>query len=563
MRSNPSRRVTLPLIVLILVGAYGLRVVHPDLHMTGADMPGHILASMRLHLTSVLNGFDELPTFVFQIVQFNHGYTTILVPYLQYEILFTGLGLPITETNLVFIHSFLGILSLLSIYYFAKLNFGYRVAVATLLIMALVPVHIGLSRAHIGQMIIQIIFFYSSLSFLFKYIQERRQKWKLLYFIATFLYIGSDNGFAIGLALQVLYAVFLYSGRPRCEKSVLIRELYLSTYSAIFVGVPVLMYLGVAAASYGFGIEGGYIQRLFGKSDGLGFSPDPLSVLRWSAQLIGPVMFFILVSLLLIKKSLINPQIRFLWIVFFVYLILLSSAELQRSYVIYLAPPVVMISIFTLHIFRRLSIVLITLTSAAMLMYSASVIYNVPIGISTTKTYGSVNHLVENNDFGIKTIGYLVRTDIIDVSKISNITKQNTGRSKASFDAAKDWFRPNYNKLGLFLDVELAEYYLGARIHNHVIRDIRGGELQNYDSFILAYIRDKDSDGNQYLLREVEKRDLNLIGLVTSGDHVLVELYSNRNVDNVGYYDVKMYNKAFDQRFGSLDDLPKTWLGHF
>lgn len=57
--------------------AYGLRILYPSLYITGSDMPGHILASMRLHLASPF-GFNSpeenffYPSAPFQTWVFNN-----------------------------------------------------------------------------------------------------------------------------------------------------------------------------------------------------------------------------------------------------------------------------------------------------------------------------------------------------------------------------------------------------------------------------------------------------------------------------------------------------------
>ena len=42
----------------------------------------------------------------------------------------------------------------------------------------------------------------------------------------------------------------------------------------------------------------------------------------------------------------------------------------------------------------------------------------------------------------------------------------------------------------------------------------------------------------------------------------LIELYASKSVDSVRCYDVELYNQKFDGEFGTLDELPRLWLGH-
>lgn len=534
-----GKRIRYISVLAILIGAYCLRVLYPNLYMTGGDMPGHIMASMRLHLTSIFEIQDRYNSFFAQILSFNHGYTTITLPYLLYEIFFTVFKQTITEVKLVYIHSFIGIISLLSIFYFAKLNFGFKIAFLTLLIMAVIPIHIGHSRVHIGMIIIQITFFYSGLSFLSKYLSDRREIWRLLYYVTVFFYIGSDNAFIVGLVLHIFYTILVLSNLPWHSKVARLRDIYFNRYAIIFIALPIFTYLGVTAVSYQIVPGRGYLLRLLTKVDALGLSLDILKVLKWIIELIGPVTIPFFISLFMVifyaKNTRGNPQILFLCSVFLTYFSLLSITDnIQRNFVFFLAVPVVTIACLTLIRWP----ISASLTICATLIYSLSVVYNLNIGFPTTQNYGSINHLVKNNDFGIKTLGYLIRIGELDVSAQSR-------------------------RVGVFLDYEGAWYYIGAWFHDWVIRDIQNGALEEYETFVLAYLNNVQRDRNRYILDIVRERNLKLVGYIVDGDKILIELYSNKAVDDIKRYDTNVYNEKFDREFGTLDQFPKTWLGHF
>lgn len=76
-------------VIGMLLGlAYLLRALFPNLIMTGYDMPAHTMASLRLHLTAPFALDSWLNNTLAQAILYNHGYTTILLPWGLYEIAF-------------------------------------------------------------------------------------------------------------------------------------------------------------------------------------------------------------------------------------------------------------------------------------------------------------------------------------------------------------------------------------------------------------------------------------------------------------------------------------------
>lgn len=525
----------------LLVCAYILRVIYPDLYMTGSDLPGHILASMRLHQTSLFNFQPLRDNFLAQTFQFTHGYTTLTLPWLMYELVFNLLGVTITERVLVFIHSLIGIASLLGVYAFLNVSFNRRVALTVLLFLAVTPVHIGLSRAFAGPLLFYLTFFYLSLACLHCYLHTRRLMWKGLYYLATFFYIGCDNAFMIGLSFHIIYLLISQEQLTWNETKIRVRNLYINPAALVFITLPVLAYLLVTAYSWQAGVTHGYLLRLFSKASLFSLSFDPFKVLGWILILIGPIGLVFYLAFLFrstidqIKSS---RSLQFLLGISFAYSLLFAvSSQVERNYGLFLTVPVAVLT--ALFIGQRK--VLVGLLTCLTLVYSLSVVYNLKIGFPTIQNYGSINHQVKNNDYGIKTLGYLVRSGEIFVSH---------GESETS-------------PIGLFLAFEGGQYYLGENYNDWVERDIQNNIPAKYPVYVFAYLIEDQDFANQFLMQAAQARQLHRLGKIMDGDRELVSLFSNYPVGRERIFQVSEYNPKFDRVYGNLDELPRTWLGIF
>jgi hypothetical protein len=80
---------------------------------------------------------------------------------------------------------------------------------------------------------------------------------------------------------------------------------------------------------------------------------------------------------------------------------------------------------------------------------------------------------------------------------------------------------------------------------------------------VLAYIPGYDSQTNLAILDLVRQNGLENAGSIVDGNQVLIELYSSEPGLQPMHYDIHLYNELFDQQYGTLDKLPRLWLGHF
>lgn len=563
----------------VIVAAYVIRIVYPQVHMTENDMPDFIMAYMRLHHTSPIQLSDEWSNFFVQVLVFNYGYTVITLPYFMYEIAFSVFRMTITEAKLVYIHSLIGILGLIGIFHFVKVNLGFRVAIFSLIIMAVIPAHIGVSRVLPNQLM-GITLFYWSLYFLHQLVIHKKRRWKFLYFATTFLYIGSEPIFMVGLGLHGIYALVVSpNSRSWHQIAALFRHLYVNRYSMLFIVLPILVYVAVTVLSYTINYYNGYIMRLLlavapqaGEADmGLFKSSNsflglqPLRLVTWTLALFGPILFLFIVSLCNVRKWKNSPIAIFLVIALVIYsAMIIIPGGIQRNQAIILAVPLVVLT--CLNFQRR--VVVITLLTGLTLVYSLSVVYNLEIGFKTTKNYGSVNHGAKNNDYGMKTLGYLIRSDIVEVStsQLEDPLLHDTAVDivpGVSHGVPEDRKTTIREKVAVFLDEPAAYYYFGARHHHHIADDIESGTIDEYDVYVLAHIKDVNWQDNESVLHFVESRDSHLIGRIVDGERTLIGLYSNKATKSIGHYDIKIYNEKFDREFGNMDQLPKIWLGRF
>jgi hypothetical protein len=175
-------------------------------------------------------------------------------------------------------------------------------------------------------------------------------------------------------------------------------------------------------------------------------------------------------------------------------------------------------------------------------VYSASVVYGLDIGFQTTSNFGSLNKaIISDNDYGVKTIGYLVRSGELDVS---SIISERHGFS--------------VDELGVLIKYEGAYYYLG-NLHAE-----KEEELSRFENFVVVHLTYWNNDGNTEVPRIAAEMNLSATGYVKKRGLVLATIYSNKNsAAGIKTYEAEEYNRRFDEEFGSMEKLVKISLGHY
>lgn len=520
----------------LLLFAFLIRIIYPNLFISEDDGAWHILASMKLHQASLFEVKAIFNNFFAQLIKFDHGYTTIFFPYLFYEFFFGLLNFPIKESALVFINNGIGLLSLLSILYFLKLNFGNKLAFIATLLISVTPIHIGLSRIHVGTQIIQSIFFFLSLSFLHQFLSYKKKRYYLLYCLSTFFYIGADNLFILGLIFQVIY-VYLLSDKL---KWLVFKNIFFNSLTLLFIIFPITIYFSATFLLWHFkGIELEYLLRIFNKTANSMFHWHFIEVLKRSIELIGPIIILSVLNIFFLRhKILKNSKLLFLTILLLTYFLLLSiSTNVESNYIFFLLIPTTVLGTYNLTEKPIILVIIVILT----FVYSMSVVYNFNIGIKTTKNLGSINYDVNNNDYGIKTLGYLIRKGFISV-----------GSEK------QDKYGVTLERLKLLIANKGAFYYLGSCYYYTDFNSMNKIIALGQENYLLAIPGDINKDNEELLIKYFKP-----IGkIISDDDKILLYLYTTKaslKLDTEYY--TSEYNALFDKEFGNIKALSEGCIG--
>ncbi|MDD5528238.1 MAG: glycosyltransferase family 39 protein [Patescibacteria group bacterium] len=550
MQLNFSPKKIPVLFILILAAAFAIRMIYPNLFITDGDTAGHILASLRLFHTSLLKFHPPIGNFFFQIFQFRHGFTVILLPFFFYFIFFKLLGLAISEPLLVFICAIWGVTSIAAVYLFVKKLLGEKSALLSALLIAFLPVHIGLSRLHTGPQIISIIFLYLSLYLLLKTIEQPAAKNKILYFLSLAFYIGADNAFMVGLFFNL--AVLAASSADWKTFFSNAKKIYLNWLSLIFL-LPIIIYAAAAIISLKFGINSGYLLRLFEKfagqsgSDYKSFSPDIVRLISvFLTQ--GGAIFLGLLAALFALKSKINRKTLLIALIFLSYfLIFLVSGSWQDAYIVYaLVPACILISLLWSEGKKTLLIYFLVLVN---LFYSLGVLYNLNIFLKPIAIYGSINREIKNNDTGGKSLAYLVRENKLEASRI--IIPGKGGMQK--------------EKIGILANDDSIWYYSAAEGEGDLNALLNSGRLSNYDRFLAAVSDIANSEANDSIKKFVADNSYGLVAEIYDRENgkKLMSIYSNYRAGAVARYYADILNPLYDKKYENIDGLSNVYSGMF
>ena len=518
----------------ILVIAYLIRIIKPSVFISDVDYPGHIVATMRLFLSSFFEFKKLSANFFVQLASFRHGFTTMLVPYFLYAIFFSLLKISVTETHLVIVNSLLGIFSIASLYFFIHTLYGKRAALFAAILYSIIPIHIGLSRIHVGNQIIQSIFFPLSLGFLLLYFKNRYKWYLFLYYFMTFFYIGSDNGFFVGLFIQIIFIIFFHEKNVTHKKAVY--QITLNRYYILCVLLPAITYVAIDVIRiiwYGVNAPGGFIFRSVGKMGQVSF--DFIKPIVWSVELLGPLFIVgIMVILFYALRNKMERKEQFFVLWIGLYLLLLSiSSNIERNYIFYIVLPLCALSGYYLQNKRWIVIGTIIIT----LLYSSSVIFRFPLGFSVTSTYGSIDFEKKNNDYGVKTLGYLVRKQLLTTRLLDAGNK--------------------VKKLNIYMDFLGGWYYTSDYYFDKPVPDLVKADPK---SSILIYRPNMGTPGNGAISSYIKKYNLKKFIEINSDTEVLLELYSTENI-SFRKYNTHIFNLLFDKEFGNIQSIAKLHLG--
>ncbi len=519
------------LLIGICIFAYSIRIYKPEVFISDVDYSGHVVASLRLFSTSLFQIHKPTANLFVQLFSFSHGYVTIGLPSLLYGLVFKLLKLPVTETNLVFINSLIGIVSILAFYRLAKELYNERVALWSALIYSLLPIHISLSRLHVGNQVFQSIFFFLSTTYLIRLLKTNALKNKIFYFVFICFLIGSDNVFPLAIFLQ--FTLIVLQNRKNIFQTIkkVITPLYISLPLAVGPAVLYIMMDIIRVKKYGMNAPGGFLLRTLTKTGHFAFSP--LQTLQWAGELIGPVCIFFII-IFCHKRILPTFREKFLLFNIILYTLFLSiGTNIERNYIFSIAGALVLFTVQYLQNKRHILVLICLLTA----VYSLSVIYSLPIGFPTTKTYGSIGWNETNNDSGVKTLGYLVRKGILPVGQTINdkVTKLDV-----CFDFLGGW------------------YYLGNYYFDLPNQDLSA--IKNKKDMLFVVQPSSNDPASALVAEFVKNNNLSQVGEVRNGKVTLLSVYSFKN-QPLKKYQVSEFNQKFDKEYGNIESLGKLYLG--
>ncbi len=524
------------ILILLLAFAASIRLYQSGLPISEVDYPGHIVASMRLFSSSLIS-LRPSSNLIIQLFSFRHGYTTQLFPAVFYSIFHLLLKFPITESTLAITNISIGIISLLVIFFFIYTLWDKKTALIALTLFSILPIHVSLSRVHVGTQLIQGIFFFLSITFIYRYIQKQNQFDKNLYYVTTFFLIGSDNIFPVSLALHILLLWYL-SNNSRQMMGNYIKVLYLNLQSFVCIAAPILLYICfdvIRLVKYGSEAPGGFLFRTLGKTSHLYF--DLIRPLNWSMQLIGiPLVvtfIYFMFKSLISKKG--NWESSYMYLIIVIYYLLLTyGKEVERSYIYFIAVPLVAIVARKINTQGLIFPVVVIST----FIYMVSVIFNVPIINPTIKAYGSTQWRSEAPDNGLKTLGYIVRKHIV---------------------AANSTSYGKLVKLNIILDAPGGWYYLGDYFFDIPSHDLNGSTKLINTLYIVR--QDMNREENTILKNYVVVNKLRKIAVITKNKTEILTLYSHLATDKIKEFPISQYNSLYDNEFGNLKSLGKLYLG--
>jgi hypothetical protein len=541
-----AKKIPIPFI-LILAAAFIIRIIYPNMFIADSDVAGHIFASLRPFRTSLFDFNPPIQNFFFQAFQFRHGFTVLLFPFLFYLFFFKILGLAISEPMLVFICSLWGILSITAIFLFVKKLLGEKSALFSALLIAFLPVHIGLSRVYAGSQIISILFLYLSLYLLLRVAERPTWKDRIAYFFSLAIYIGADNAFFIGL----FFNLALIMAKSENIKTFLAnsKRIYFNKLSLIPI-LPLVLYAAATIISVKAGLNSGYLLRLFDKVDngaGTNFKFIFFDVLRIMLQWGGAILPVLIAALFFWKKK-INKNILFIFLIFISYTFIFSvSNAWQDAYIIYsLIPACILISYL---LAEGKKTILIYILVAANLFYSLGVLYNFNIFFKPISVFGSINREIKNNDYGGKSLAYLIREGKLKASKI--IVSGKGGMQKERY--------------GLLSYDSSITYYLAAESENVLNSQADAENFSKYRDFLIAVSEIGDSNKNYSLEKYIKDNNFNLIAEIYdfASRKRMMSIYANYKTEVIDRYDSNVLNPLYNKKYENLNGLSRVFMGFF
>ncbi len=256
---------------LVIVALTMVRLIDPgNIIGNGSDVSSHLMRSLRLFDTSPLLVTPPLTrNSFFNIINYEHGYTTVVLPALLYLPAFALAQLPITDVNLAAINATLAAAGLALFHIVFRKAFGPLRSLLLIGLIGLAPQHVTSSTTLPAYTPLLIALLWGSFGAAWRFLETRDTRWLLAFHGLTFLYVGSDVLYVAGLGFQVLFIAALArsTGVTRTEA---LRLVYGSPISLISIVMPTILFVAVWAV-----LHSGPLVRILDQLTGLFMASAP------------------------------------------------------------------------------------------------------------------------------------------------------------------------------------------------------------------------------------------------------------------------------------------------
>jgi hypothetical protein len=471
----------------------------------GSDIVEHIAYPMRLNLSLFVD--HDVIGFLKRVLAFNHGYTQISVLFVLYKVVFGVLGAPINEFTLAAVHSGIGIASLLVVFLFLRRFIEFADALLIVAVLAVTPIHVGISAANSGYQLFKMIGVYLSLARLDAWCRAPSRRNMAGYALALLFAIGAGTDFLLTLLLNLLYAYWIRS-TPACEEARRAR-LWTNGWIIALGWTPCLVMIGVgvyaALQDLPIGVLHHFHSTVSVASTRL-FTP--LEVFRSLAIMVGPLALAAPVALVLANRWRKEPWTRTIALQWGIeFLVLAFSRRAQwTSHILNLAVPSLVLAYLVLrsHSWGRPVFAASGLMSVLLML---NIIFGIG-GAPIRTTYGTRHY----SETGVQALGFVVRSDLIPVER-----------------------NPDTGNIALAVDLEGAWFYLGANTFGQ--DDLAHGVDRMCRNMTYVYRPGIDSPFNKLIGERVRTMPVTLE--IVDGNSVLLQVFTQsgaaapvRRVDN-------------------------------
>lgn len=548
--------VTYLCLALTFLGGLFLRFYKLDSSFLGSDENNHVLSAARLYSSPLFELSKR--NFFLRLFDFEHGYVTLLLPYLTMR-LFSYLLIPLNEAGCRFISALVGSLSIIVMYFMSYQFTGDgRTSLLSALMLSILPVHVSVTRNMAANEGFSV--FFGMLLFLFfvKYFRDQQNTSNmLLAFALLALYIGSDNTFPVTLLMLFYMGILIDQEKHSANDNILIRakrviSSLLKPRLMLLPCVILTIYILAYASAIIFGLDTGFIMRTLSKKPVLGFYGARIawmSRFNFGLGLTIASLLALIASILQFRKF----QIERLWLIWsliqIIPIILLYGHQLEAGHMAHITIPLIMlVSSFAIQLFEKyhsmIGRALLGTICLAIIIESCITLLAVtfrvdPFALKLPIRYGSVV-----SDRGLKTAGYFIRHHPVGGKMLARNGRQVYYSNVFSYR-------------------ENALYYFGIVYYSH-LRDLSPDldiVVTGVDDGGVANTIGSRGKAHRIINQFLQRYQYHKVAEIRTDGKVVMEIFS-RKPSGLIIMDTEKYDRLFDQEFANLAVLSQALSGY-